>query len=800
MANKAQIIEFIGKCKKSASFFMQSCCKIKHPLIGIIPFKLFKYQLTSLRAFRENRFNIFRKCRQCFIAGTPVWTPNGPVPIESIKPNDIIYTLNEGTGKLEITKVSASYDNGIANLIEVQTKAGHKSICTPDHKFYTISGYKAAKELTPNDIVIQIAEPKSYKDDLDGSKPILPSQVKSVTQLNDVAKVYDLTTPPHHNYIVDGAVVHNCGASTLTGIYALWVAMFFGNKKILIVSKRDQDAKEFLKENVKLVYNNLPAWMHGIWPATIENEHELGFGNGSIIRSLTSSADTLRSNASFLNIIDEAAFMPDMEAMWAGGWSTLQHGGSVIVISTPNGVGNWYWDKWTDAEEGGLFNPILIHWWNMDWVIEAKDPISNKKVRIAPTDGIRKSKTKAEIERFGKFWSPWLEKEFQGLQARGESHLFRQEVLGEFIGSGGTILSASALHAIGKSVGSDDTPEVMTIAEPVTWTNQATGDQEELDFVGEDEREGLWIWAEPVAGSPAKYKNGRMVDRGEPGHTYVIGVDIATGENNDYSAIEVFDITTMEQVAEFMGRPQVAEFAKMVDWVGRWYNTALVNPERTGIGIPFIQDLQNIIYPSIWRAKKRKTPRPGAKARSSQVGYTYGPYGFPTTGPSKPTLNKALISYLGGHEGEGYTIYSPRLYKQLQIYIRHRNRQGIETKKTGAQEGRGNHDDLTIAAALAFVAAPDAIDLDPMGLVPTGSKQLGRVKTSTQETRPSPQEQQKKIMSTTDYNTIIPLTYNTMHKGNPSPEEQLGAFAQQLITTPSKVPIVKKPRIDMRPR
>ena len=142
--------------------------------------------------------------------------------------------------------------------------------------------------------------------------------------------------------------------------------------------------------------------MKEIWKATTYNEHELGFSNGSIIRSLTSGPDTLRSNASSLNIIDEAGFCPDAEEMWSGGYSTLSTGGSVIVISTPNGVGGWYWSTWVSALEGtNDFNPIEINWWDMDWALEYKDQVSKQMRRIAPIEGIKRCTTKEDIEKYG---------------------------------------------------------------------------------------------------------------------------------------------------------------------------------------------------------------------------------------------------------------------------------------------------------------------------------------------------------------------------------------------------------------
>jgi len=113
--------------------------------------------------------------------------------------------------------------------------------------------------------------------------------------------------------------------------------------------------------------------MQDIWEPVKKNEHEIVFPNGSRIKSLTSNVNVLRSNASSLNIIDEAAFIQGMDAMWASGWPTLQHGGSVIVISTTNGVGGWYWSTMTAAEAGtNQFNPIVVNWISI-WLYRTRE-------------------------------------------------------------------------------------------------------------------------------------------------------------------------------------------------------------------------------------------------------------------------------------------------------------------------------------------------------------------------------------------------------------------------------------------
>jgi len=52
-----------------------------------------------------------------------------------------------------------------------------------------------------------------------------------------------------------------------------------------------------------------------------------------------------------------------MSELWTSLQPTLSTGGSVIVLSTPNGVGNWYHQTFINAEENkNTFYPITLHW------------------------------------------------------------------------------------------------------------------------------------------------------------------------------------------------------------------------------------------------------------------------------------------------------------------------------------------------------------------------------------------------------------------------------------------------------
>jgi hypothetical protein len=510
------------------------------------------------------------------------------------------------------------------------------------------------------------------------------------------------------------------GASKISGAFATWFALFHPHKRILIVSRVNEDAMGFLRENIVFLYEHLPDWMIQLWKPTKQNEHEITFPNGSVIKSLTSHPDVLRSNASSLNIIDEAAFIQGMDILWAGGWSTLQHGGNVIVVSTTNGVGNWYWGACTDAEAGvNGFNPIVVNWWDMDWAIEYTDPLSKSPKRIAPCDGVRKCRTPEEVNKYGQYWSPWLEEQYRALQEQGESWKFQQEVLASFIGSGHTVLPKEVIAAMELSV---EDP-LYKVAGTQTYIHPVSGEAEELDFSFQDPEEGLWVWKQPVLATPDKRRADVLIEKGAPAHSYVCGVDIATGKGKDYSAIEVFDLDTMEQVAEFMARVIPRELVRFIDRIARWYNCAALVIERNNGGDIVIDEMRyNMMYPKLWRKKDiNDKPAPAsAKTRRRARPLKVSPYGFMTTQSSKAALNKYMLDCFRDGDG-GYAIYSRRLLKQFNTYVRKRDRVGRDTNRTEAEDGAGNFDDLVMATALALVALSDGLSIDPSNLMPTGS-------------------------------------------------------------------------------
>jgi hypothetical protein len=150
------------------------------------------------------------------------------------------------------------------------------------------------------------------------------------------------------------------GISTLTAGYSLWKMIFNQDYNVLVIAIKQEVAKNLVTK-VRVMYDNLPSWLK---VATQEdNKLSLRLVNGSQVKAIPSSPDAGRSEALSLLVVDEAAFVPDINEIWASATPALSTGGSCIALSTPNGVGNWFHQQWVGAEEGtNEFNPIYLHW------------------------------------------------------------------------------------------------------------------------------------------------------------------------------------------------------------------------------------------------------------------------------------------------------------------------------------------------------------------------------------------------------------------------------------------------------
>ena len=176
---------------------------------------------------------------------------------------------------------------------------------------------------------------------------LFPFQETSLTELRD----------NRYNVILKS---RQLGISTLSAGFALWSMLFKQDFNVLVIATTQEVAKNLVTK-VRVMHDNLPSWLKGTIEA--DNKLSLKFKNGSQIKAVSSATTGARSEALSLLIIDEAAFIRNIEEIWIASQATLSTGGGAIVLSTPNGVGNWFHQTWADAESKiNGFHTVKLHW------------------------------------------------------------------------------------------------------------------------------------------------------------------------------------------------------------------------------------------------------------------------------------------------------------------------------------------------------------------------------------------------------------------------------------------------------
>jgi hypothetical protein len=329
------------------------------------------------------------------------------------------------------------------------------------------------------------------------------------------------------------------GLTTLTTIWCLWRCLFKLDETIMIVSKSDREAIA-AGEIVKRALEELPNWMKP--DMSKNNDHQKLFSDtGCKLFFYTPEAARGRSITFF--ILDEAAFIPQMEKHWKAMFPTLSTGGNCICVSTVNGVGNWYYDIFQGSKKG-----------ENDFHIIELDYIENPEYNNEEWA----NSTRAQLGEKG----------------------WQQEVLRDFLGAGDSFIPNDIITEIVTFTRLEENAPIRMLFPE--WNNQAEAKEQKIRDKSTWIRGALHIWKEPV-----------------DGRDYIIGVDCAEGmgDENDNSCFEVIDTRTCEQMAEFYSNEVPPHnFAQILAMVGKIYNSALIVVETNSAGLAVVEKLQHEFY------------------------------------------------------------------------------------------------------------------------------------------------------------------------------------------------------------
>lgn len=374
------------------------------------------------------------------------------------------------------------------------------------------------------------------------------------------------------------------GMTTIVVGYAIWHALFNNDSPWLFVSRNELAAKKML-QRAKYALARLPKWMkERIGDAVSETQTYVEFANGSYIESVPATGGTGRGDSVFGAVLDEVAFMEYAEEIWAA-IEPLVYGKNVL-ISTANGMGNFFHDIWLDSEKDDSIWLGLFHPWN---VVPSRD------------EGWYRTRQLAH---------------------RGREWFFYQEY---------PSTPSEAFAKSGRVAFPHPLFDYLDWKEPeflYSW------DGEQFNLTEGEEDLILRVWALPEV----ELTEAETVARPP---NYVIGVDVAEGlDHGDYTVVKVFDANNWEEVAAHKSHIPVEDIGPLVEYLGYWYHTALLIVERNNHGLVPLTYLHQAGYPRLYR---HKTTAARAQDRRRE-------YGFSTNRKTKPKLVKDMLRALRDHD------------------------------------------------------------------------------------------------------------------------------------------------------
>jgi hypothetical protein len=254
-------------------------------------------------------------------------------------------------------------------------------------------------------------------------------------------------------------------------------------------------------------------------------------------------------------VFDEAAFIENGKDVYASALPTVSTGGHIIMISTPNGKDQLYYETCRQAKLKGTkdwnnFELVEMKWYHdprynkfLEWT--KKDEETGEVLIHAESYLDKQGNVKYDNKHWEKMvedgWlprSPWYIKMCQ--QFNNDSQKIAQELDVSFLGSASNVVDPEFI----------DMQDKLNKRDPLY-----------VDPICED----TWIWKEPI-----------------PNHTYIMSIDCSRGDAADRTAIEILDIDgvdengmpCIEQVLEYHGKMTGDNVGELAYRYGMMYGEA----------------------------------------------------------------------------------------------------------------------------------------------------------------------------------------------------------------------------------
>tara|TARA_R110000772_G_scaffold79223_2_gene169569 strand:+ start:256 stop:2028 length:1773 start_codon:yes stop_codon:yes gene_type:complete len=447
------------------------------------------------------------------------------------------------------------------------------------------------------------------------------------------------------------------GVTTVTAGWASKKLVFAKKtepEKVLIIANK-LDTSQEMANKIRSFIGQWPSWLGVDFSLDKNSQKHFKLTNGCEVKAVATSKDALRGFTPTILIFDEAAFIEADSDFWAACMASLSTGGKVIVVSTPNGFDQIYYEIYDQSNRGMNEFKISEMYWYRDprytkdlYMVKTNNIIHYllNKEQYSEDDIIDWSDIKPSERNYTdldklisegyKTSSSWFESMVKKLKY--DKRKVSQEIECSFLGSGDNVFDSNLLQDIKEN----------HVREP---QNKMMGNM-------------LWIWKEPVVG-----------------HKYIMGIDVSRGDSEDFSSIEIIDFDAREQVLEYVGKVPPDVIAEIAFKWANMYKSFVVIDITGGMGVATARKLQEMGYKDLY-----------VDGIDTSNKWKY----VPKSAEKIPGLNfnnkrVQIISSFEESMRHDFRIYSSRLYDEMNTFIYINGRPDHQ---------KGHHDDLIMSIAM----------------------------------------------------------------------------------------------------
>lgn len=443
------------------------------------------------------------------------------------------------------------------------------------------------------------------------------------------------------------------GMSTFVGGYFYFRVSQTKGAKALVLA-HTSDAADGLFGQTRRYHDNVPDFLR---PDTrYSSKKEIVFSKlDSAYLVATAGGQGVGRGHTFTHVhASELAFWKRSTAkeIWNGIRQSVpdKPGTSIIIESTPNGVGDLFYDLCMSSGKREISPGVYVG--DTDYSLVYLPWFMEEEYRAAPPEYFERTPDEEVLaDRYGLddaqlFWRRLKVSEVGHDQFTQE---YSSNIEEAFLSSGRPVFDQMQLAAMLKQA-QKLSPRRMALTPLGDWEDDPRGE--------------LWVYREP-----------------EPSEMYVIGADVSKGvKHGDWSVAVVMD-SKRRICAVWRGQVVSDYFAKVLEKMGYRYNVALLIPEANDHGVLTCYVLQkNLNYPAIFKTVRYDE----TTDRETVV------VGFSTTSKSKPVV----IDQLRASIRDGLlTVPDVQTLQEMQVYI--------VTEAGKMEADAGFHDDCVMALAIA---------------------------------------------------------------------------------------------------